>query len=350
MVTLRLFHTANPFRPIETRILEEGEISIGRDPAADWPIEDAGCELSRRHCAIRIVDGQLRVKDTSANGVFVGQRRNRLGRDQETEVKFGEPVYLGQFMIAAEAGPAPANDVPPVEAFDTPFHAPILQDPTLSAADLQVRSVWSAPSAPNERARPRLPDAALLEAFCEGAGLDASMLMSEDPAEVMRRAGAVYQQAVLGLSDLMGERTSLKSAYHMDRTTVGAVDNNPFKWADAHRVAVDLLRSNSGPFLGGASAINNSFQDLKKHLLCLMAGSRAAVAAALEELAPSRIQQEATCTLFQAKAEAYWRDYRKRHEQLAADARESTNSAINLAFKAGYERQVQTLGGLGASS
>jgi predicted component of type VI protein secretion system len=348
MVTLRLFHAANPFRPIETRTFGDGEISIGRDPAADWPIDDAACELSRRHCAIRFTDGQLRVKDTSSNGVFIGQRRRRIGRDQEVELKLGEPVYLGPFMISAEAELARANDHGQDESLDAPFHSPMLQEPELSAAVFQVRSAWGAvPHANEQGPRARLPDAALLEAFCEGAGLDPSMFMAEDPADVMRRAGAVYQQAVLGLSDLMGERTSLKSTYRMDRTTVAAADNNPFKWADAHRVAVDLLRSNSGPFLGGASAINNSFQDLKKHLLCLMAGSRAAVGAALEELAPARIAQEAPSALFQRKAEACWRDYQKRHEQITAEARESAQSPISLAFKAGYERQVRKLDGLG---
>jgi predicted component of type VI protein secretion system len=348
MVTLRLFHAANPFRPIETRTFEDGEISIGRDPAADWPIEDAACELSRRHCAIRFVEGQLLVKDLSANGVFIGQRRRRIARDQEIELKLSDPIYLGQFMLSAEATPAPANDHAQDESLDALFHSPMLQEPELSAAVLHVRTAWE-PSPQKEEGgkRARLPDAALLEAFCEGAGLDPSMFVAEDPAEVMRRAGAIYQQAVLGLSDLMGERTSLKSTYRMDRTTVAAAHNNPFKWADAHRVAVDLLRSNSGPFLGGASAINGSFQDLKKHLLCLMAGSRAAVGAALEELAPARIEKETPPGLFQGKAEACWRDYQKRHEQIAADARESTQSAISQAFKAGYERQVRRLDGLG---
>ena len=50
----------------------------------------------------------------------------------------------------------------------------------------------------------------------------------------------------------MGERTSVKSAYRMDRTTVGAAGNNPFKWADAHRVGVDMLRAGNDGFLAGA--------------------------------------------------------------------------------------------------
>jgi predicted component of type VI protein secretion system len=348
MVTLRLFHASNPFRPIETKTFYDAEIAIGRDPAMDWCIEDAACELSRKHCSLNLHNGRLVVRDLSANGVFIGQERRRIERDQDVEVSLDSVIHLGQFMISVETKPVPANDHAQDVGLDAPFHSPMLQEPTLSAAVFQVRSAW--PEAPKSSpARARLPDAALLEAFCEGAGLDPSTFMAEDPVDVMRRAGTVYQQAVLGLSDLMGDRTSLKSAYRMDRTTVGAADNNPFKWADAHRVAVDLLRSSNGPFLAGAAAVNHSFQDLKKHLLCLMAGSRAAVTTVLEELGPQRIEEAAQSALFQGKAEACWREYQRRHSHVAAEARENTESAINCAFRAGYERQVRGLDCLGTS-
>lgn len=349
MITLNLSHAAAPDRTLETRNFADGEIIIGRDPGADWRLDDPECELSRRHCLVRFDKGVLYLKDLSANGVFLGAKRRRLVRDQDVEIAPGEPIFFGKFMVTATAAlPAPANDHDGA-CLDAPFHSPMLQEPVVSEAAYRIQSAWQGGSR-EEGARQRLPDAALLEAFCEGAGLDPSMFAAEDPAEVLRRAGAIYQQAVLGLSDLMGERTSLKSAYRMARTTVSSADNNPFKWADAHRVAVDLLKSKTGPFLGGASAVTNSFQDLKKHVLCLMAGSRAAVAAALDELEPIRIEQEAPASLLDGKAQACWREYRKRHEEISSDAHKRTESAINLAFKSGYEREVRKLDELGTRS
>lgn len=357
MVTLRLFHTADPFRPIETRTLSEGEIVLGRDPAADWPIADAACELSRRHCAIGVGAGGMGVfvRDMSANGVFHGPGRRRIAKDEVTPLKPGEQIHLGQFMIVMDAPLHPANDAASAgetSALHGPFHAPMLQEPVVSAAAFLVRSAWPEPSGTADAAPPRrLPDAALLEAFCEGAGLDPSLFMGEDPAEVMRRAGAVYRQAVLGVCDLMSERTTLKTAYQMDRTTVSASDNNPFKWGDAHRVAVDLLRSKTGPFLGGAAAVNESFQDLKKHLFCLVAGSRAAVAAAFDELKPSKVEELiGRPSLFRPRAHACWREFKKRHAGLVSDAQENVESAVNRAFKIGYEKQVRKLDGLGTAS
>lgn len=353
MVTLRLFHSANPFQAIESRVMADGEIAVGRDPAADWHLEDAGCELSRRHCAIRVAEDGIRVRDLSANGVFVGVARRRIAKDFYVPVEMDEPIHLGQYMIVVEHG-APANDAnAPDASIDAPFHSPILQEPEVSVSSFAVRSAWSdtQPAAPAAD-RQRMPDAALLEAFCEGAGIDPSAFAAEVPADVMRRAGEAYRQSVIGLCDLMGERTSAKSAYRMDRTTVAATGNNPFKWADAHRVGIDILRAGNGSFLAGAVAMKDSFEDLKKHLLCLVAGSRAAVAATLEEVGPDRIDEglKGQSMLFQTKTDAAWRDFLKRHAQVSADARENADSAINRAFKAGYERQLRKLDELGTQA
>jgi len=354
MVTLRLFHSANPFQAITTRVVADGEIAIGRDPAADWHIEDAACELSRRHCAIHVSDEGVRVRDFSANGVFVGAARRRIAKDFYVPVEFDEPIHLGQYMIVVDPS-TPANDTDgDVAPIDAPFHSPILHEPEVSVSSYSVRSAWTdtQPAPAPSAERQRLPDAALLEAFCEGAGIDPSAFAAEVPADVLRRAGEAYRQAVIGLCDLMGERTSVKSAYRMDRTTVGATGNNPFKWADAHRVGIDLLRAGNSSFLAGAVAMRESFEDLKKHLLCLVAGSRAAVAATLEEVGPERIEEglKGQSMLFQTKVDAAWRDFQKRHAQVSADARENADSAINRAFKAGYERQLRKLDELGTQA
>jgi predicted component of type VI protein secretion system len=351
MVTLRLFRRADPFKQVAARVLADAaEIAVGRDPGCDWHIEDDACELSRRHCLIVAGEDGVRIRDVSANGVFVGPNRRRLAKGEEVDVKLGEPVHLGQFMIVADAAVAANDSRPQDQAIDAPFHSPILVEPEISAATFSIGSAWAAPVRGADA--PRLPDAALLEAFCDGAGIDPSVFAGEVPSQVMRRAGETYRQAVIGLCDLMGERTSIKSAYRLERTTVNAAGNNPFKWTDAHRVGVDLLRAGNGSFLAGAAAIKESFEDLKKHLLCLVAGSRQAVAAALEEVGPERVEEgvKGQSPLFQNKAEACWRQFLKLHAHVCTEARENADGAINRAFKAGYERHIRKLDGLGTMS
>jgi hypothetical protein len=116
--------------------------------------------------------------------------------------------------------------------------------------------------------------------------------------------------------------------------------------------SIDILRAGNGSFLAGSAAIKGSFEDLKKHLLCLVAGSRAAVAATLDEVGPTRIEEglKGQAMLFQTKVDACWREFVKRHAQISSDARENADSAINRAFKAGYERQVRKLDELGTQA
>src|SRR5262249_41247959 len=145
---------------------------------------------------------------------------------------------------------------------------------------------------------------------------------------------------VLGLGDLLSERHSVKSDLNMDRTTVSAAGNNPFKWAPTRRVAIDLLRERKDGFLSGPAALKVSFEDLKRHALGLMAGSRAAVNLVFERLAPEKIEAEVktASVLKLSRPDICWRLYQGRHEALAAETHEHPKSAVNSAFKNGYER------------
>lgn len=356
MITLRLFHSADPFREIDARRLNS-ELVIGRDPGADWVVSDSLSELSRRHCVLAARDGRVVLRDTSANGVFVGVDRRRVEREADVEIDPADAIHLGQFTIVVDlTDPANTNTPRTREAdqsvFEAPFSAPLLQDPELKSQDFAVPSEWAADAAPRPAAAVgAVTNAALLDAFCEGARLDASSFAGQDPAEVMRRAGAMYRQVVLGLGDLMAERTSVKAEFRLDRTTVGASGNNPFKWAPTQRVAIDLLCGRNESFLSGPAALKASFEDLKKHLLCLLAGSRSAVNATFDQLSPAKIEEQAKAPLMVVgKSDACWRQYQRRHEELSAEARASTESAVNRAFKAGYEQQLLELDEMGTLS
>ncbi len=244
VVTLRLFRQDAPFRQLEARSFAGGELSIGRDPSAGWPIEDPDRTVSRLHCSVALKDGILTLTDTSVNGVLIGQQRERLPAGEPVALAPGESFRLGKFMILVDADSVEATNLPATPspeaalaaqalesttlAFDAPFSQPLLQPSQVTPGDLAVPSRWSVDGEAPAPTRVRGDTAAaLLDAFCEGAGLEPSAFAGEDPAVLMRGLGAVYQQMVLGLSDQMKARASLKTDYRMDRTTVGPADNNP---------------------------------------------------------------------------------------------------------------------------
>ena len=72
MYYLRLFHQSDPSRQIESRLIEGGELTVGRDPGVGWKVDDPDRAISRSHCVFSLSGGQLTVRDISSNGIFLG--------------------------------------------------------------------------------------------------------------------------------------------------------------------------------------------------------------------------------------------------------------------------------------
>jgi predicted component of type VI protein secretion system len=316
MFTLRLFHQNEPFLQIEARELRDGSLSVGRDEQAGWPIADESRTLSRLHCTFAVEGGRLTLRDTSANGVLIGAERTPVEPDHPTPHKSGETVRLGDYMILVEKSVA------------------------------EVHTIARPPAAAPERtAQPPVVDASLMEAFCAGAGLDASSLSEEEPAQVMRRLGEVYRRMVMGLGELMTERTLTKTEYQLERTTIGGQGNNPFRWAPPERVAVDLLRPRVDGFLSGPAAVQRSFTDINEHLLCTVAGAHAAVDAALEALDPPVLLDAAKKRGFSLKGQSAeaWDQFVSAYAQVRGQQDDSEGSLADRAFRDAYDAQRRAL-------
>ena len=303
MVTLRLFHQTDPAHELDARVLDDGELAIGRGTEADWTIPDPSKALSRLHCILKARDGLLTLKDASSNGVWLATSGERTMQGVERPIAAGETLGLGDFLILVEAARA---EQPAAEAPQAPGHE----------ADAT-------------------PAAAMLDAFCDGAGMDSSAFSADDPAELMHRAGALYRQMVLGLAALTGERVRSKAEHQLERTTVQALDNNPFRWAPPQRVAVDLLKVGPDAFLAGDAAVRASFEELRSHQLGLEAGWRAALQGLLQALSPETAAERLNgqSLLMKNKAAALWAEYL----QLYAEAAKAGEAR---AFREAYQRAV----------
>lgn len=370
MYTLKLFDAAAPDAILDERRLEGGALAVGREPGPDgWTVIDPDLLISRAHCVFSAGPHGLTVRDQSSNGVFRLSDGERLKRGTEVAAPLGEVLRLGGLCIRVEGEPerspfalpsgasplgtvirlaplvSPASAAPAPAAsndFDALFTRPMLGAADPAETTAVVPTDWREPPAvpPPAPTRAALPDAALLEAFCAGARLDLSNFVGQDPQEVMRSLGEVYRQMVLGLSDLMTERVTVKAEYRMSRTTIRSDNNNLFKWAGAQKVAVDLLRPTADGFLRGPAAVNECFSDLKKHVLCMMAGLRATIAATLSELEPDKAQ---TGGGFLGVGRGGLEGYRRLHAQVAAAAAADPDGPVNRAFRKAYEGRLKEL-------
>jgi predicted component of type VI protein secretion system len=308
MVTLRLIDERDPFRPTASRELTSGEMSVGRDPGADWRIDDPERRLSRIHCVFAVDrEGGVSVRDTSSNGVF-RETGDRLPLGEPMPVKIGDGVRIGNFMIYVDRIlVSPAEPVAESRATTPPF------DPLLAH------------------------DGTLIEAFCQGAQIDSSAFAGQDPTDLLRRLGAIYRETVIGIGQLMDDRSMARQSIDLDRTTIGAKANNPFKWASPTRVTLDLLRGGNEAFMSGAEAVASSFRDIRSHLAALSGAARSAITMTLATIEPNAIEEEVARKggLFAGgRAGAAWKHYRMLHQSLVKSSEADANLALVTALRA----------------
>lgn len=325
MYMLQLFDLADELQPIDARLLREGVIRIGRDATADWTLADPDCELSRAHCELAVADGELTLRALGTNGVFDDVSGVRFPDAETVAVAIPMTMRLGRFRLKATRDPL--GDV----AIDT-ARTMVLTPPLGSS--IAVPDAW--PDATTGAGANR---GSLLEAFCEGAGIDASLLSSEEPAEIMRRAGAVYRQMVLGIGDLMAERDRARGQYKMTRTTIGGSNNNPFKWAPSQRLAIDLLLAGSGNFLSGPAALKASFRDIKRHLIATFAGLHGSLRAAIGTFDPATIDAAINpkASFMKSRATLTSDEIAARHRELLRQLDEGEGGSLERAFVSAYD-------------
>ncbi len=324
MFLLQLFDTANEAQPIDARLMRDGLLRIGRDNAADWSIADPDCELSRAHCELEALAGSLTLRAFGTNGVFDDATGERFPDTFDVMISVPSTLRFGRFRLKASRAP---HDDESIDAARTMVMTPPL------GSSASVPDDWS-----DAAAVPTTRNDSLLESFCEGAGLDASLLSSEDPAEIMRRAGAAYRQMVLGIGDLMAERDRARGHYKLSRTTIGGVNNNPFKWAPTQRLAIDLLLAGSSSFLTGPAALQASFRDIKRHLIATFAGLHGSLAAAINTFDPKSIDAAAgaRATLLKSRG-ALLNEVAARHADLAKQIGGGEPGSLDSAFVAAYD-------------
>lgn len=332
MYRLQLFADADSFQPIDARFLGEGAMSIGRDPSVDWPIADPECAISRVHCQLHADGGGLVLTPIGANGVFDDDAGTRFDDGVGTPLEVPCTLRIGKFrLVAAEA---------PQNGIDASGDMTMVLTPPMGTS-LDIAADWSDAVTIDDR-----QTGSLLDAFCQGAGFDSSVLSTEDPVEIMRRAGAVYRQMILGVSDLMQERDRARSHYQLSRTTIGGSGNNYFKWAPSQRLAIDLLLSDQTTFLSGPEAVRSSFRDIKRHLIATFAGLQGSLRQAIDAFAPGQIAAAVAdkATLLKSRAALHVEELERRHHALAEEVDDARPGLLEEAFVRAYERADDSAG------
>lgn len=126
MLSLQIesYQKASSDHPVVMK-LEQGALTIGRDPANSWCLPDPGRVLSKQHCLIENLQGVFQLTDTSTNGVYINDSASPIGRNNTVALNAGDRIRLSDYeiLVSIEAqvaapepqvpSPQPVAQVPP---------------------------------------------------------------------------------------------------------------------------------------------------------------------------------------------------------------------------------------------
>ena len=256
--------------------------------------------------------------------------------------------------LRAQAPPAPAPMLPNDTAWQAISPPPAMSPAPPAAAEVTVIAashVTAPPTNPTAPIRTGAPsdNAALWQAFCEGAGAPVELPQGLTP-EIMRTLGQLLSAAVEGTLQLMAVRTTTKQELHAAVTMIQQRANNPLKFSPDARSGIEqLLRPPMRGFLAGPAAMSDAMHDLLGHSIGTMAGMRAALDGVLGRFAPADLDTKLSnrslldSVLPMNRKARLWDLYLQHFEGIREEAQEDFDKLFGKAFLAAYEQQLERL-------
>ncbi|KVQ09867.1 hypothetical protein WJ99_19285 [Burkholderia ubonensis] len=219
------------------------------------------------------------------------------------------------------------------------------------APDVDADADASPPAA--HAPEPATPDA-LLRAFFEGAGIDAT-----DPnrwsAEQLYIAGQLLALFANGTVELLSSRSILKREVKAHMTMLLDRENNPLKLLpDGGAVLRQMFGLPLPGFMSPQSAVSDAFQDLHAHQIGMVAGMRAALMDLLTRFSPQRLRERDDTpapwyekhlpVLYKARM---WDRYAATHRDTVFAIEDDFASVFGKAFLAAYDAEVESYRGSG---
>ncbi len=305
--------------------------TIGRSLHADWILPDPDRYISGKHAAIDFQGGAYYLADTSSNGVYVNGDDDPLGKGNPRRLFDGDKIRMGDFEFLVSLEHGESLDMPLEEPMTVvPDHIEQLvpedsirtgldllgEEEITGDEDFQSTLFGGAPKEEkdeepsekiNEQENPFTPPEEakglrpvdLVDALFDGAGISRSEIHpSVDPADVMRNAGKVLNEFIIGMTELLKCRTNLKSIFRLDQTTTLPRHNNPLKLSEDVRSAMrQMLVGEVGEYLGPTDAVKEVCKDLKFHHDAVLAAMNTSFAAFADRFDPDELQENFDRTL-----------------------------------------------------
>jgi type VI secretion system protein len=277
-----------------------------------------------------------------------------------------------------------APDVPPQwdalpQADHTPAEQEFFAPPKVASAKIPDDWDFSADSAAASRAGHRLPDnsrgrpreaadafklkpaaAALGRAsagdslavaqFLSAVGLDGATLSDAEKVRAMQVAGEIFMMMIVGIGELLAARTSTKQEFRIERTRIGAADNNPLKFSDSPVETIRTMLLGSQPaFLPAREAVKEALGDITSHQIATLSAMQIALATVIARFDPKalegRLEQRSLIDgiLPGARKARYWETFKLLYAEIANELHDDFQKVFGAAFARAYRKQVDRI-------
>ena len=238
--------------------------------------------------------------------------------------------FSSEFIVNPIA-PPPAPPPIPQPAPEAPSAAPIPAAPSPfgnSASPFSQPAPVPAPApqpAPTPAPRPAAaPDngAAIIAAFCEGAGIAPPPPGTPvDATALARELGKTMQGVAVDLMAMLQDRAAAKKFTRGgDRTMMGAANNNPLKFLPDPAQALEVMFTQPRPgFMPGGEGVTAALGDVKLHQMAVFAAIQPALIKLLADLSPEAIEEATGSGLLAGGRRKSWDEFVKRWDAKVAD-------------------------------
>lgn len=189
---------------------------------------------------------------------------------------------------------------------------------------------------------------ALMQALLTGAGLSSVKIGSELTPELMEMLGKLLAISVQGTMDLNALRSLVKREAKADVTMVVVRNNNPLKFLpDGPTVLTQMLRKKMPGFMSPPEAMADAYQDLHGHQQGVVAGTRAAMADALNRLKPEQLATtlpppSLLDRLFPSRRKArLWDLHVRQHQTITKELQDDFRILFGPVFLSAYEQKIE---------
>jgi type VI secretion system protein len=231
-----------------------------------------------------------------------------------------------------------------------PADRKLLPDMDFLAPEEQPRSPAPPPRPMAPPAAPRAGDSAAIAAFLGAVGLRDAALGEQEKIRLMRLAGETFVAMTEGITAILAARASTKQEFRIERTVIGALRNNPLKFAPSSSEAIRaMLLGNAPGFLNAKEAVGEALRDIETHQLAVIAGMQVALATVIARFDPEKLEGRLDQgsllegILPAARKARYWDLFKALFKEIAAELEDDFQKAFGAEFARAYRQQIERL-------